>query len=104
MKNFESALKIYLQLSNINTDTDLQFKIGLCYKNLKSYDNAIDYLQMSYQNNETNILTFLQLCDTYRLGGQPESATKLFLSSEKKFPLISQILKLKSLLKKTDIN
>ncbi len=104
MKNFESALEIYLQLSNINTDMDLQFKIGLCYKNLKLYDNAINYLQMSYKNNETNILTILQLCDTYRLGGQPESATKLFLSSEKKFPLISQILKLKSLLKKTDIN
>jgi len=104
MKNFESALEIFLQLPNLISDPDIQFKIGLCYKNLKLYDNAISYLQMSYKNNETNILTILQLCDTYRLGGQSESATKLFLSSEKKFPLISQILKLKSLLKKTDSN
>jgi hypothetical protein len=104
MKNFESALEIYLQLSNLKTDPDIQLKIGLCYKNLKLYDNAIDYLLKSYKGNDTNILTFLQLCDTYRLGGYPESATELFLSSEKKFPVISQILKLKSLLKKTDIN
>ncbi len=98
-KNFKFALDIYLELLKYKSDPDIQAKIGICYKNLKSYDKAIDYLLKSYKSNDTNLHTFLQLCDTYRLGGYYESARELFSSSEKKFPQISQILKLSNLLK-----
>jgi hypothetical protein len=98
-KNFNSALDIYVELSKFNNDPDLQSKIGICHKNLKSYDKAIEYLLKSFKGNDSNLHTFLQLCDTYRLGGYYESAKELFLTSEKKFPQITQILKLNSLLK-----
>ena len=98
MKNYDSALKIYLSLINENSSADLFYKIGLCYKNLKLFDKSIEYFKISKEKNENNIINLLQLCDTYRIIGEEKEVTILFRYLEKYFPQVSQILSIDSYL------
>ena len=98
MKNYDSALKIYLSLINENSSADIFYKIGLCYKNLKLFDKSIEYFKISKEKNENNIINLLQLCDTYRIIGEEKEVTILFKYLEKYFPQVSQILSIDSYL------
>ena len=98
MKNYESALKIYSSLISENSDSDLFYKIGLCYKNLKKFDKSIEYFKLSKERNESNIINILQLCDTYRIIGEEKEVSILFKFLEKNFPQVSQIISINSYL------
>ncbi len=98
MKNYESSLKLYLTLIDENSSSDLFYKIGLCYKNLKNYEKSIEFFKLSKVKNENNIINLLQLCDTYRLNGDDKEMSELFKYLEKNFPQVPQIISIDSYL------
>jgi hypothetical protein len=98
MKNYDSALKIYLSLVDEISGSDLFYKIGLCYKNLKLYEKSIEFFKISKEKNENNIINLLQLCDTYRIIGDEKEVSILFKYLEKNFPQVSQIVRINSYL------
>ena len=74
---FHKALRLLLPLTEIETDWNLYYLIGQCYRYLEDLDNAVNWMERARQENQRESQLLLALGIIYQLQERFDKATKV---------------------------
>lgn len=77
--NYNEALRLLLDATHTNSNTDLYVDIGNCYYKLSDYKSAFDYWNRAIELDSKNSTAYANMGNLYYKTGQPEKAISLWL-------------------------
>lgn len=84
--DYKTAKELFLQISNLESNTDAKYKLGICCLKLKEYDEAKSYFEAVLKKVPKNSEALVHLAEVLQLQGNYDEAIELFNKLAKQDP------------------